>query len=144
MKGYTPEEGLRETFDPVRVTPPKATTDISNKSPTDGLLFKIIENNVGEMDTVLCIPTSKVHVLLKMYHSSVIGGHVGITKCYQMISQRFYYPNLAEQLRMYITGCHVCQLFKKGKKFDRPLKKRVKYKCACHDKNKYGHKTYAH
>ena len=91
----------------------------------DGLLFKITENNIGEMDTVLCIPTSKVHVLLEMYHSSVMGGHVGITKCYQTISQRFYCPNLAEQLRAYITGCHVCQLFKKGKKFDRPLKKRV-------------------
>ena len=91
----------------------------------DGLLFKITENNVGEMDTVLCITTSKVHVLLEMYHSSVMGGHVGITKCYQTISQRFYCPNLAEQLRAYITGCHVCQLFKKGKKFDRPLKNRV-------------------
>ena len=91
----------------------------------DGLLFKITENNVGEMDTVLCIPTLKVHILLEMYHSSVMGEHVGITKCYQTISQRFYCPNLAEQLRAYITGCHVCQLFKKGKKFDRPLKKRV-------------------
>ena len=68
---------------------------------------------------------SKVHVLLEMYHSSVMGGHVGITKCYQTISQRFYCPNLAEQLRAYISGWHVCQLFKKGKKFDRPLKKRV-------------------
>ena len=44
----------------------------------DGLLFKITENNVGEMDTVLCIPTSKVQVLLEMYHSTVMGGHVGI------------------------------------------------------------------
>ena len=52
-------------------------------------------------------------------------GHVGIMKCYQMISQRFYCPNLAEQLKAYITGCHVSQLFKKGKKFDRPLQKRV-------------------
>ena len=74
---------------------------------------------------MLCFPTSKVHVLLEMYHSSVMGGHVGITKCYQTISQRFYCPNLAEQLRAYITGCHVCQLFKRGKKFDRPLQKRV-------------------
>ena len=81
----------------------------------DGLLFKITENNVSEMDMVLCIPTSKVHVLLEMYLSSVMGGHVGITKYYQMISQRFYCPNSAEQLRAYITGCHVCQLFKKGK-----------------------------
>ena len=91
----------------------------------DGLLFKITGNNVGEIDTVLCIPTLKVHVLLEMYHSSMMAGHVGIMKCYQTISQRFYCPNLAEQLRAYIKGCHVCQLFKKGKKFDRQLKKRV-------------------
>ena len=58
----------------------------------DVLLFKITKNNVGEMDTVLCIPTSKVHVLLNMYHSSVMGGHAGITKCYRTISQRFYCP----------------------------------------------------
>ena len=90
------------------------------------------------MDTVLCIPSSKVHVLLDMYHSSAMGGHVGITKCYQTINQRFYCPNLAEQLRVYITGCHVCHLFKKGKKFDRPFQK-SEHKNACHDKDKYGY-----
>ena len=80
----------------------------------DGLLFKIIELEDGRLDTVLCIPTSKVHILLDTYHSSLIGGHSGITKCYHTISQRFYCPNLAENLRAYITGCHVCQMFKKG------------------------------
>ena len=54
-----------------------------------------------------------------------MGRHVGITKCYQTISQRFYCPNLAEQLRAYITGCHMCQLFKKGKTFNRPFQKRI-------------------
>ena len=49
----------------------------------DGLLFKIIELEDGRLDTVLCIPTSKVHTLLDTYHSSLIGGHSGITKCYQ-------------------------------------------------------------
>ena len=48
----------------------------------DGLLFKIIELKDGRLDTVLCIPTSKVHILLDTYHSSLIGGHSGITKCY--------------------------------------------------------------
>ena len=80
----------------------------------DGLLFKIIELEDGRLDTVMCIPTSKVHILLDTYHSSLIGGHSGITKCYQTISQRFYCPNLAENLRAYITGCHICQMFKKG------------------------------
>ena len=81
----------------------------------DGLLFKILDDGEGNLDTVLCIPKSKVHILLNAYHSSILGGHTGITKCYHTISQRFYCPNLAENLRAYITGCHVCQLFKKGK-----------------------------
>ena len=91
----------------------------------DGLLFKIIELEDGRLDTVLCIPTSNVHILLDTYHSSLIGGHSGITKCYQTISQRFYCPNLAENLRAYITGCHVCQMFKNGKNFQRPYQKRM-------------------
>ena len=91
----------------------------------DGLLFKILENGEGNLDTVLCIPTSKVHILLNAYHSSILGGHTGITKCYYTISQRFYCPNLAENLRAYITGCHVCQLFKKGKDLKRPYQKRI-------------------
>ena len=91
----------------------------------DGLLFKILENGEGNLDTVLCIPTSKVHILLNAYHSSILGGHTGITKCYHTISQRFYCPNLAEDLRSYITGCHVCQLFKKGKDLKRPYQKRI-------------------
>ena len=91
----------------------------------DGLLFKILENGEGNLDTVLCIPTSKVHILLNAYHSSILGGHTGVTKCYHTISQRFYCPNLAENLRAYITGCHVCQLFKKGKDLKRPYQKRI-------------------
>ena len=74
----------------------------------DGLLFKILDDGEGNLDMVLCIPTSKVHILLNAYHSSILGGRTGITKCYHTISQRFYCPNLAENLRAYITGCHVC------------------------------------
>ena len=49
----------------------------------DGLLFKILDDGEGNLDTVLCTPTSKVHMLLNAYHSSILGGHTGITKCYQ-------------------------------------------------------------
>ena len=89
----------------------------------DGLLSKIIDEGEGNLDTVLCIPTSKVNILLDLYHSSLVGGHTGITKCYHTISKRFYCPNLAENLRAYITGCHICQMYKKG--FQRPYEKRM-------------------
>ena len=93
----------------------------------DGLLFKMMDTDTvtGDAHTVLCISTSKAHVLMDYYHSSVMGGHSGITKCFQTINKRFYCPNLAEQLRAYITGCHICQLFKKGRHFDRPSHKRI-------------------
>ena len=83
----------------------------------DGLLFKIVPCGKDDYEMVLCIPTLKAHILMDMYHSSLIGGHTGITKCYQAICRRFYCPNLAEQLRAYITGCHTCQMFKKGNNF---------------------------
>ena len=44
----------------------------------DGLLFKILDDGEGNLDTVFCIPTSKVHILLNAYHSSILGGHTGI------------------------------------------------------------------
>ena len=92
----------------------------------DTLLFKITWDKArNEYDSVLCIPTSKVDMLLDLYHSTLSGGHAGVTKCYLTISQRFYCPNLASHIRAYITGCHVCQLLKTGPRFNRPHQKRV-------------------
>ena len=99
--------------------------NVRNYMLLDDLVFKIIELDDERLDTVLCIPSSMVHILLDTNHSSLIGGHTGITKCYQTISQRFYCPNLAENLRAYITGCHICQMFKKGKNFQRLYQKRM-------------------
>ena len=91
----------------------------------DRLLFKIIDDGEDRLDTVLCIPTSKVDILLDAYHSSILGGHTSITKYYHTINQRFYCPNLAENLREYITGCHICQMFRKGKNAQRPSQRRL-------------------
>ena len=89
----------------------------------DGLLLKIVPCGRDDCETVLCIPTSKAHILMDMYHSSLIWGHTGITKRSQTICRRFYCPNLAKQLRAYITGCHTCQMFKKGENFQRLYQK---------------------
>ena len=91
----------------------------------DGLLFKIISPQGMELFPVLCIPTSKAHILLDYHHSSLFGGHSGISKCFQTISQSFYCPNLAENLWTYITRWHIHQLHKKGPSFNRPFQKRI-------------------
>ena len=82
-----------------------------------GLLYIYLKNNLGEHEPILC-------VFLDQYHTSLLGGHSGITKCYQTLKQRIYCPNLPYYVRLYIISCHICQLFKGSKRFDRPLMRR--------------------
>ena len=89
-----------------------------------GLLYIYMKNNFGEQEPILCVPPSKRDVFLDQYHTSLLGGHSGITKCYQTLKQRIYCPNLPYYVRLYIISCHICQLFKGSKKFDRPLMRR--------------------
>ena len=89
-----------------------------------GLLYIYIKDNFGEQEPILCVPPSKIDIFLDLYHTSLLGGHSGITKCYQTLKQRIYCPNLPYYVRLYIISCHICQLFKGSKKFDRPLMKR--------------------
>ena len=89
-----------------------------------GLLYIYMKNNFGEQEPVLCVPPSKIDIFLDQYHTSLLGGHSGITKCYQTLRQRIYCPNLPYYVRQYIISCHICQLFKNSKRFDRPLMRR--------------------
>ena len=89
-----------------------------------GLLYIYMKNNFGEQEPVLCVPPSKIDIFLDQYHTSLLGGHSGITKCYQTVRQRIYCPSLPYYVRLYIISCHICQLFKNSKKFDRPLMRR--------------------
>ena len=90
-----------------------------------GLLYIYLKNNFGEQEPILCVPPSKIDIFLNQYHTSLLSGHSGITKCYQTLKQRIYCPNLPYYVRLYILSCHICQLFKGSKKFDRPLMRRI-------------------
>ena len=77
-----------------------------------GLLYIYMKNNFGEQEPILCVPPSKIDIFLDQYHTSLLGGHSGIAKCYQTLKQRIYCPNLPYYVRLYIISCHLCQLFK--------------------------------
>ena len=90
-----------------------------------GFLYIYLKNNFGEQEPILCVSPSKIDIFLNQYHTSLLGGHSGITKCYQTLKQRIYCPNLPYYVRLYIISYHICQLFKGSKKFDRPLMRRI-------------------
>ena len=99
-----------------------------NKQCLASMWFKdcyiYMKNNFGEQEPILCVPPSKIDIFLDQYHTSLLGDHSGITKCYQTLKQRIYCPNLPYYVRLYIISCHTCQLFMGSKKFDRPLMRR--------------------
>ena len=88
------------------------------------ILFRLIPDKSGQMNPVMCIPPSKMDLILDYYHSSLLGGHQGMNKTLLTIQQRFFCPRMADYVRSYIIGCHVCQLFKHGKRFSRPFQQR--------------------
>ena len=88
------------------------------------ILFRLIPDKSGQMNPVMYIPPSKMDLILDYYHSSLLGGHQGMNKTLLTIQQRFFCPRMADYVRSYIIGCHVCQLFKHGKRFSRPFQQR--------------------
>ena len=88
------------------------------------ILFRLIPDKTGQMHPVMCIPPSKMDLILDYYHSFLLGGHQGMNKTLLTLQQRFFCPRMADYVRSYIIGCHVCQLFKHGKRFTRPFQQR--------------------
>ena len=77
----------------------------------DSLLFKVTSTPEKEM-AVLAIPETCVDNIISLYHSSLFVGHEGVTKTYLTISDKLFIPNLIHYSRLYIKGCHICQLMR--------------------------------
>ena len=90
----------------------------------DSLLFKLT-TVLGKESEVLAIPETCVDKIIALYHSNLFAGHQGVIKMYLTMSDRFYIPNLMHYLRLYIKGCHICQLNRKDKLPERQLQPRI-------------------
>ena len=80
----------------------------------NSLLFKLTSIPVKEA-ALLAIPETCADKIVTLYHSNLFAGHQGVIKTYITINDRFFIPNLMHYLRLYIKGCHICQLNTKDK-----------------------------
>ena len=53
--------------------------------------------------------------IISLYHSSLYIGHQGVIKTYLAINAKFFIPSPIHYLRVYIKGCHICQLHRNEK-----------------------------
>ena len=67
------------------------------------------------MAALLAIPETCVNKIITLYYSNLIAGHQGVIKTCLTINDRFFIPKLMHYLRLYIKGCHICQLNRKDK-----------------------------
>ena len=88
----------------------------------DSLLFRI---SPEKGTTVLVIPEMCADKIITLYHKSLFAGHQGVIKTYLTISDKFSIPNLIHYLRLYIKGCHICQLSHNEKLPTRHLQTRI-------------------
>ena len=73
----------------------------------DSLLFKV---DPERKMAVFAVPGACVDKIITLYHASLFAGHQGVIKTYLTISDKFFIPNLTHYLRLYVKGCHLCQL----------------------------------
>ena len=60
-----------------------------------GLLYRYMKNSTGDSEPVLYVPASKIDIFLELFHSFILGGHMGMSNCVLTLQQKFYCPNLA-------------------------------------------------
>ena len=88
------------------------------------LLFKLVMTPDKEK-ALLAIPENCVDKTIELYHSSLFAGHQGVIKTYLTNSNKFFIRHLMHYLRLYLSACHIYQLFRKDKPPSRQLEARI-------------------
>ena len=74
---------------------------------------------------MLAIPETCIDSIISLYHSSLFAGHQCVIKTCLTISNKFFITYLIHYLRLYIKGCHICQLMRNEKPPTRQLQTRI-------------------
>ena len=91
------------------------------------ILFKLqVNKKKDDCKIALCIPDEYCLAIIEMYHGSLLG-HLGITKTFQTIRQKYYIPSLFDKLIAYIRSCKSCQEMKHPKNNERHFTPRIPY-----------------
>lgn len=80
------KNAFEETFSPYQIT-------------TTFYLNKIVELKERE----------DIEEILKLYHKSLLGGHIGFDKMYKTISRFYKWDNMTNDIKNYVKNCPVCE-----------------------------------
>lgn len=83
-------------------------------------IFKLLLNIFADNPCKITICNSLIRTpgiedrkeIIREYHEATIGGHKGVTKTYKRVRERYYWPNMKNQIEEFVTRCEACQLKK--------------------------------
>ena len=58
---------------------------------------------------VLSKSSSRIPIILKEFHSSLVGGHSGIFRTYKRIADLVYWEGMKTDIKNFVAACEVCQ-----------------------------------
>lgn len=72
----------------------------------DGLIT--FEDSLG--NPRICVPKSLRNGIMQEIHDGITeGAHAGYHRCYNRIASLYYWPQMARDIKMYVSTCDICQ-----------------------------------
>lgn len=66
----------------------------------------------GDTEERLLVPSDFREELMKNFHCDLTSGHLGASKTFHKLADRFYWPKMRQNIKKYVTECHTCQQYK--------------------------------
>lgn len=74
----------------------------------DGILYRRNIQSRGP-ELLLVVPKHLRLAVLQELHDAPTAGHMGITRTYDRVRRRFFWPGLYRSVRRYVASCDLCQ-----------------------------------
>lgn len=89
----------------------KLSSNVAVKSfcLTNGVVCKLVQRPGHPTLHLPVIPKLMINDLLAAFHDHPLSGHMGLTKTWLKIRDRFYWPGMYRTVKSYISACFKCQ-----------------------------------
>ena len=92
----------------------------------NGTLIRTFQPTNGrtKLDVIqqVALPQNILPKLMHEFHDSPLAGHIGITKTYNKIRERYWWPHMIRDITNYIKTCDLCQRRKSPRKLRWPIR----------------------
>ena len=103
---------LPTTFTPTQIRSFKSKA--KHYMVRNGILYK--KNSKNPQRPLRVLKPSEVNSILYAFHEDPLAGHFGYAETFRAIKEKYFWPQMGEDIKAYVRSCDICQ------KRQRPLK----------------------